>query len=60
MEDWNTVVGDKSYHNTVGPYGMGRKKSEVKCSSIFVKYMDLLPPKRGLKGLREDCTPGKH
>jgi hypothetical protein len=38
---------------------MGKKKSEVKCSSIFVKYVDLLPQTHGLKSLREDCTPGK-
>jgi len=59
MGDWNTIVGDKSWHNTVGPYGMERKKSEFKCSSIFVKPMDLLPPTHGLKILRKDCTPGK-
>jgi hypothetical protein len=44
---------------TVGPYGMGRKKSEVKSSSIFFKYMDLLPLTHGLKSLREDCTTWK-
>ena len=60
MRDWNTVFGDKSWHNAVGPYGMGRKKSEVECSSNFMKYMDLLPPTHGVKGLREDRTPGKH
>jgi len=54
------VVGDKSWHNAVGPYGMGRKKLEVECSPIFMKYTDLLPPTHGLKSLREDCTPGKH
>jgi hypothetical protein len=25
MGDWNTVVGDKAHHNTVGPYGLGRR-----------------------------------
>jgi hypothetical protein len=58
--EWNTVVGVKSWHITVGPYGMRRKKSEVKCSLIFVKCMDLVPPTHGLKSLREECTPGKH
>jgi exonuclease III len=24
MGDWNSVVGDKANHNTVGPYGLGR------------------------------------
>jgi exonuclease III len=23
--DWNSVVGDKAHHNTVGPYGLGRR-----------------------------------
>jgi hypothetical protein len=22
MGDWNSVVGDKAHHNTVGPYGL--------------------------------------
>jgi hypothetical protein len=57
--DWNTVVGDESWHNTVGSYRMGRKKSDFEYSSIFVKYMDWLPPTHGLKSLREDCSPGK-
>ena len=25
MGDWNSVVGDESYRNTVGPHGLGRK-----------------------------------
>jgi hypothetical protein len=25
MGDWNSVVGDKAHHNTVGLYGLGRK-----------------------------------
>jgi endonuclease/exonuclease/phosphatase family metal-dependent hydrolase len=25
MGDWNSVVGDKSYRNIVGPHGLGRK-----------------------------------
>jgi len=25
MGDWNSVVGDGSYRNTVGPHGLGRK-----------------------------------
>jgi exonuclease III len=25
MGDWNSVVGDKAHHNTVGPYGLGRR-----------------------------------
>jgi hypothetical protein len=33
--------------------------SEVKCSFTFVKEMDLLPPRHGLRSLREDCTAGK-
>jgi exonuclease III len=24
MGEWNSVVGDKAHHNTVGPYGLGR------------------------------------
>jgi hypothetical protein len=33
---------------------------EVKCSSTFVKGMDLSSPTHGLRSLREDCTCGKH
>jgi hypothetical protein len=25
MGEWNSVVGDKSYRNIVGPHGLGRK-----------------------------------
>ena len=25
MGDWNSVVGDESYRNIVGPHGLGRK-----------------------------------
>jgi hypothetical protein len=25
MGEWNNVVVDKSYWNTVGPYGLGRR-----------------------------------
>jgi exonuclease III len=25
MGDWNSVVGNKAHHNTVGPYGLGRR-----------------------------------
>jgi exonuclease III len=25
MGDWNSVVGDKAHHNTVRPFGLGRK-----------------------------------
>jgi endonuclease/exonuclease/phosphatase family metal-dependent hydrolase len=25
MGDWNSVVGYKAHHNTVGPYGLGRR-----------------------------------
>jgi len=39
MGDWNSVVGDKSYRNTVGPYGL-RRITEIKCLPIFVKEMD--------------------
>jgi len=26
MRDWNSVVGEESYRNIVGPHGLGRKK----------------------------------
>ena len=32
---------------------------QVKCTSTPMKGMDLSPI-RGLRSLREDCTPGKH
>jgi endonuclease/exonuclease/phosphatase family metal-dependent hydrolase len=25
MGDWNSVVGEESYRNTVGPHGLGRR-----------------------------------
>jgi hypothetical protein len=25
MGDWNSVVGSKAHHNSVGPYGLGRR-----------------------------------
>jgi exonuclease III len=28
MGDWNSVVGDKAHHNTVGPYGLGRRNQK--------------------------------
>jgi hypothetical protein len=32
---------------------------EVKCILTFVKELDLLSLTRGLRSLREGCTPGK-
>jgi hypothetical protein len=29
MGDWNSVVGDKAHHNTIGPYGLGRRNQRV-------------------------------
>jgi len=29
MGDWNSVIGDESYRNTVGPHGLGRKNHRV-------------------------------
>jgi hypothetical protein len=37
-----------------------REIRDVNCSSKFVKEMALSSPPRGLRSLREDCTPGKH
>jgi len=34
--------------------------TEVKCSSTFMKGMDLSSPTHALRSLKEDCTPGKH
>jgi len=59
MGDWNSVVGDESYRNNVGPHGLGRKKQEVKCLLTFVKEMDCLSPTHGSGSLREDCTQGR-
>ena len=53
-----TVVGDKSYRNIVGLRGLGRR-NQFKCSSTFVKEMELSYPTHGLKRLREDPTHGK-
>ena len=27
MSEWNSVVGDKPYRNTVGPHGLGRRNA---------------------------------
>jgi hypothetical protein len=41
MGDWNSVVGYKAHHNTVGPYGLGRRNQRCQmlidfCERIFV------------------------
>ena len=59
MGKWNSVVGDKSYQNTVRPHVLGRR-NQIKRTSTSMKGMDLSSPIHGLKSLREDCTPGKH
>jgi len=53
------VVGDRSFQNSVGPYGQ-EEIGEVKCSLTFVREMDMISPTHGLKNLREECEPGKH
>ena len=58
--DWNSVVGDESYRNIVGPHGLGERNTEVKCLLTFVKEMDCLSPTYGSGRLREDCTHGRH
>jgi hypothetical protein len=42
MGDWNSVVGDKAHHNTVGPYGLGRRNQRGQMFIDFVKEMDWL------------------
>lgn len=45
MGDWRTVVGDKSWQDTVGnvgPHGLGTEKSEVKCSINFCEINGLV------------------
>jgi hypothetical protein len=37
-----------------------REVREVKCSSTFVKGMDLSSPAHGLRSLREGCALGKY
>jgi hypothetical protein len=35
--DWNSVVGDKAPHNTVGPYGLGRRNQR---GQIFIDFCE--------------------
>jgi nitrogen regulatory protein PII len=38
--DWNSVVGDESYRNTVGPHGLGRKNHRGQMLINFCEKMD--------------------
>jgi hypothetical protein len=29
MEEWNSVVGDKSYQNIIGPHVLGRRNQDM-------------------------------
>ena len=56
MEDWKSLVGNKSYRNTVGPQRLGEIR-EVKCLPSFVKGMDLSSASPCFSSLREGCKP---
>jgi hypothetical protein len=60
MEDWNNVIGDKSYRNIVGPQGLGRRNQRSKMLIDFCERNGLVITNACFKSLREDCTPGKY
>jgi exonuclease III len=55
MGDWNSVVGDESYRNIVGPHGLGRKNHRGQILTNFCERNGLIvintwfrKPKRSL------------
>jgi exonuclease III len=60
MGDWNSVVGDKAHHNTVGPYGLGRRNQRSEMLFDFCERNGLVITNIWLKNLKEDCTPENH
>ena len=38
MGDWNSVVGDESYRNFVGPHGLGRKNHR---NQIIINFCEI-------------------
>ena len=59
MEEWNSVVRDKSYQNIAGPYILGRRKQTGQMH-INLNERNGPSPIHNLRSLREVCTPGKH
>ena len=39
IRDWNSVIGDESYRNIVGPHGLGRKNHRGKMFINFCEEM---------------------
>jgi exonuclease III len=60
MGDWNSVVGDTAHHNTVRPYGLGRRNQRGQMLIDFCERNGLVIKTHGSKNLKEDCTPGNH
>jgi hypothetical protein len=58
IDDWNNMVGDKSYRIIFEPHVLGRCPKGKR--SLTVEKMALLSPARGLRSLRENSIPGKH
>jgi hypothetical protein len=42
MGDWNSVVGDESYRNVVGPHGLGRKNHRGQMLIMFCERNGLI------------------
>ena len=42
MEDWNSVVGEESYRNIVGPDGLGRRNHRGQMLIIFCERNGLI------------------
>jgi exonuclease III len=59
MGDWNSVVGDESFRNTVGPHGLGRRNHRGQMLINFCERNGMSPT-HGSESLREDCTHGRH
>ena len=47
LGNWNSVVGDEPYRNTVGSHGLGRRNHRGQMLIDFVKEMDWLSPTHG-------------
>ena len=57
MGDWNSVVGEESYRNIVGPHGLGRRNHRGQMLIKFCERNRLIVTNTSL---REDCIHGRH
>jgi len=57
--DWNSVVGNELYWNTVGSHGLGRRNHRGQILIDLCENMDLWSPTHGSRSQKEDCTHGR-